>query len=53
MRDSSVASELLKPYDARRMRCYPVSTGINQVGNDDEACTAPVELSGIHDRLFF
>jgi hypothetical protein len=23
------ASELLKPYDARLMRCYPVSTRVN------------------------
>jgi SOS response associated peptidase (SRAP) len=26
MRDVNVASELLKPYDARVMRCYPVAT---------------------------
>jgi hypothetical protein len=29
-------SELLNPYDARLMRCYPVSTRINHVENDDE-----------------
>jgi putative SOS response-associated peptidase YedK len=46
------ASELLKPYDARLMRCYPVSTRINHVANDDEACSAPVELDQIQDRLF-
>jgi hypothetical protein len=34
------ASELLTPYDARLMRCYPVSTRINHVANDDEACSA-------------
>jgi putative SOS response-associated peptidase YedK len=27
MRDVSAASELLKPYDARQMRCYPVTLG--------------------------
>jgi putative SOS response-associated peptidase YedK len=29
--DAQVASELLKPYDARLMRAYPVSTRINHV----------------------
>jgi len=52
MKDVSVASELLKPYDARLMRCYPVSTRINQVANDDEECSAPVELAKIQARLF-
>jgi hypothetical protein len=49
----SAAFELSKPYDARLMRCYPVSTRINSVANDDEACSAPVELAQIQNRLFF
>ena len=53
MRDVSAASELLKPYDARLMRCYPVSTQTNHVANDDAACSAPVELAQLQDRLFF
>ena len=52
MRDASAASELLKPYDARLMRYYPVSTRINHVANDDEECSAPVELSQIQNSLF-
>ena len=52
MNDPAVASDLLKSYDAQRMRGYPVSTRINHVINDDEACSAPVELAGIQDRLF-
>ena len=40
MRDVTAASELLKPCDARLMRCYAVSTRINHVANDDEACSA-------------
>jgi putative SOS response-associated peptidase YedK len=52
MRDASAASELLKPYDARLMRCYPVSARINHVANDDEECSAPVELSQIQNSLF-
>jgi putative SOS response-associated peptidase YedK len=52
MRNVVAASELLKPYDARLMRCYPVSTRINSVVNDDEECCAPMELAQIQDRLF-
>jgi len=37
-------SDLLKPFDARAMRCYPVSTRINHVANDGEECSRPVEL---------
>jgi putative SOS response-associated peptidase YedK len=52
MRNVAEVSDLLKPYDARLMRCYPVSTRINHVANDDEACSAPVELAQIQNRLF-
>jgi putative SOS response-associated peptidase YedK len=52
MRDVTAASELLKPCDARLMRSYPISTRINFVANDDEECSAPVELAQIQNRLF-
>jgi putative SOS response-associated peptidase YedK len=52
MRDVGATSDLLKPFDARQMRCYPVSTRINHVANDDEECTAPSELAEIQNRLF-
>jgi putative SOS response-associated peptidase YedK len=52
MTNVAAASELLKPYDPRAMRCYPVSSRINHVANDDEECCVPVELAGIQDRLF-
>jgi putative SOS response-associated peptidase YedK len=52
MRDVTAASELLKPYDARVMRSYPVSARINHVVNDDEECSRPVERTQIQDRLF-
>ena len=45
-------SELLKPYDARLMWRYPISTRINHVANDDEEWFAPVELAQIQNRLF-
>jgi putative SOS response-associated peptidase YedK len=52
MNNVAAASDLLRPCDARLMRCYPISTRINRVANDDEECSAPVELAHIQDRLF-
>jgi putative SOS response-associated peptidase YedK len=52
MRDAGAASKLLKPCNAQLMRCYPVSTRLNSVTNDDEECSAPVELAQIRSRLF-
>jgi len=52
MQNVTAVSELLKPCDARLMRCYPISTRINHVANDDEECSAHVELFEIQDRLF-
>jgi putative SOS response-associated peptidase YedK len=52
MTNVAAASELLTLFDARLMRCYPVSTRINHVANDDEECSAPVEVAGIQNRLF-
>ena len=52
MRNVVAVSELLKPYDARLMRCYPISTRINNVTSDDEECSARVELAQVQDRLF-
>ena len=42
----------LKPYDARLVPSFPVSTKINHLANDDEECSRPVELAAIQDRLF-
>ena len=52
MKDVSTASDLLKPFDARMMRGYPISTRINRVANDDEECSKLVELVQLQDRLF-
>jgi len=52
MNDVGAVSELFKPYDARLMRCYPVSARINHVANDDEGCSIPVELTEAQHRLF-
>jgi putative SOS response-associated peptidase YedK len=52
MRDVTTVSELLKPYDAQLMRCYAISTRINHAANDDEECSARVELTQAQARLF-
>jgi len=52
MTNVEAASEMLKPCDARLMRCYPVCTRINHVANDDEECSAPVELTQGQANLF-
>jgi hypothetical protein len=52
MKDVAVASELLKPFDARLTRCYPVSTRLNNATNDDQECCTPVEPPQMQSRLF-
>jgi putative SOS response-associated peptidase YedK len=45
MKDAAAASDLLKPYDGRSMR--------NHVVNDDEGCSAPLQLTQVQNRLIF
>ena len=52
MHNLAVVCELLKPYETRLMRCYPVSNRINYVANDDEECSRPVEIAASQNRLF-
>lgn len=52
MTNVQVIAEFLKPYEARLMRCYPVSTRINHVANDDEECSRPVDVADNQTRLF-
>jgi putative SOS response-associated peptidase YedK len=52
MQNMAAASELLKPFDARQMRRFPVSGRINHVANDDEECSAPVKVAEVQSRLF-
>jgi len=44
MTNVEAVSEILRPCDARIMRCYPVSNRVNHVANDDAECSTPVEL---------
>ena len=52
MTNVAAISELLTLYDAQLMQCYPVSTRINHVGNDDEDCSRSVELVQAQNSLF-
>ena len=47
MKNAAAASELLKPYDARLMHYYDVSSRVNHVANYDAECSEPVELAQI------
>jgi putative SOS response-associated peptidase YedK len=53
MKNVDVVSETLKPCAARMMRCYPVSTRVNYVANNDAECSKPVELTETQRGLFF
>jgi putative SOS response-associated peptidase YedK len=52
MKNVDATSELLKPYDARLMRSFPVSTRINHVANDDAECSRPVEPVETQNSFF-
>ncbi len=52
LKDAALVSALLRPCDARLMRCYPVSSRVNSVINDDEECSRQVQHSVIQDHLF-
>ncbi len=50
MANVDAVCEMLKPYDARLMRCYPVSQRVNSAVNDDAACSAPVALEQVQEQ---
>jgi putative SOS response-associated peptidase YedK len=52
MMNVEAVSDLLKPYDARKMRSYPVSPRVNHVANDDAECSTPVQLTVTQASLF-
>ena len=45
MQNMRVVFDMLKPYDARMMRSYPVSSRVNSVANDDAECSTPTEIT--------
>jgi putative SOS response-associated peptidase YedK len=52
MQNVAAISELLKPFDPSLMRCYPVSSRVNNVANDDPECSKLAELLHIQSGLF-
>jgi putative SOS response-associated peptidase YedK len=52
MHDMNAVSDMLKPFNARLMRCYLVSSRVNHVANDDEGCSMPVKLDETQKNLF-
>jgi hypothetical protein len=44
MKDTATLYGFLKPFAAREMRCYPVSSRVNQAQCDDPECAAPIKL---------
>jgi len=52
LQDVRVVSDMLKPSDAGLMRCYPVSSRLNHIANDDEGCSTPVKLDESQKSLF-
>ena len=44
MTDTAAVLEMVRPFDARRMRSYLVSARVNQVQNDDAECSTPATL---------
>jgi putative SOS response-associated peptidase YedK len=53
MKNVDALSEMLRPYDARMMRCYPVSSRVNHVANDDAECAKPIELEATPQGQLF
>lgn len=52
MQDVATAAGLLKPFDPKLMKRYPVSTRVNLVANDGPECSAPVTLPAATATLF-
>lgn len=45
-----LVSELLRPFDARLMKMYPVSTLVNNVKNDSPECAEPVKVKPVEAK---
>lgn len=52
MKNIALIAERLKPYHARLVRCYLVSSRINHVANDDEEGSRQVDIADPQNRLF-
>ena len=52
-KNTVVLAELLRPFDAKLMKRYPVGARINSVSNDDAECAAAVNSGQISLSLSF
>ena len=43
--DPAKVQDLLKPYDSKKMKVYPVSARVSNVNNDDPECIREVSLA--------
>lgn len=47
-----VVIDMLKPFDARLMRSFPVSNRVNHAANDDAECSTPIKVAQSQQLLF-
>jgi putative SOS response-associated peptidase YedK len=52
MTKMDVVIDMLKPFDARLMRSFPVSTRVNHAANDDAECSTPIKVAQSQQLLF-
>jgi putative SOS response-associated peptidase YedK len=52
MTDAALVADCLKPFDARLMKKYPVSTRVNRPANDDQECAREVPVASAAQTLF-
>src|SRR5882724_752897 len=45
--DPARVADCLKPFDARLMKKYPISTRVNRAENDDQECAREVQIASI------
>ena|SRR5579883_2910517 len=50
IKDPAIVTEALRPFEAQRMKKYPVGTRVNSVKNDDPECAR--EISHVQSGLF-
>jgi len=50
--DAMLIADCLKPFDAKLMKKYPVSTRVNRAENDDQECAREVPMASATQTLF-
>jgi len=50
--EAARVADCLKPFDARLMKKYPVSTRVNRAENDDQECAREVQIASNAPTLF-